>query len=115
MKGIRVLKNVRFKLIPLEMLHMFYAVMKAAALQRGTPTITGAAFEGYPVGKVHDAGYAIDVRVSDIEHPAQYASDIRKFLSAVSRHYAVLYGDSSHLDHIHIGFAWSYSSEAHGG
>ena len=115
MKVLRVERGVEFRKIPVEMLFMFHAVMKAADAQGVAPTITGAAYNGYPAGKVHDQGYAIDVRVRDVPDPASYAETIRSILGAVSPHYVVLYGDEGHRDHIHIGFAWAFSSEARGG
>ena len=106
--AIKVLENVRFKIIPYEMITMFEAILWAAERQGVEPTITGAAFENYPKGKVHDAGYAIDIRIVDIEKPHVYALEIENYLLAVSQHYKVLYGDPKHLDHIHIGFAWGF-------
>lgn len=108
---IEVLPNVRFKKIPVEMFAMFYAISRAAEEQGTYATITGAAYENYPKGKVHDRGYAIDVRVSGIPYPWQYASSIRSFLRAVSPYYVVLFGDPKHRNHIHIGFSWWFSLE----
>lgn len=108
-------KNVRFKIIPVEMIAMFDAILGAAAKQGCEPTITGASYESYPVGKVHDRGYAIDVRTFDIPDPKRYAQDIAIELGAVSPHFAVLYGDKQHCDHIHIGFAWFFSHDNQGG
>lgn len=113
--AIRVEKNVRFKIIPVEMIAMFEAILHAAAKQGVEPTITGAAYECYPKGKVHDQGYAIDVRTFNIPDPRLYAEDITIELGAVSPHFAVLYGDKQHRDHIHIGFAWYFSRDNQGG
>ena len=109
--AIKVLEKVRFKIIPREMLTMFGAILWAADRQGKEPTVTGAAYENYPKGKVHDQGYAIDVRIADIEKPYVYALDIENYLLAVSQHYKVLYGDPTHLDHIHIGFAWAFAHD----
>lgn len=109
--AIKIAENVRFKIIPLEMLDMFQAILNAATSQGVEPTITGAADENYPKGKVHDQGYAIDIRIADIPDPGQYAEDIAKKLRAVSPYYKVLYGDPAHLDHIHIGFSWYHSRD----
>jgi len=109
--AIKIEPQVRFKIIPFEMIKMFEAILFAAGNQGVEPTITGAAFEKYPKDKVHDQGYAIDVRVSDIPDRREYAHDIMRLLGAVSPHYKVLYGDKQHLDHIHIGFAWYFSRD----
>lgn len=109
--AIQIAKNVRFKKIPFEMIAMFDAISKAAAKQGCEPTITGAAYESYPKGKVHDRGYAIDVRTFDIPDPLAYAEDITIRLGSLSPHYTVLYGDVGHTDHIHIGFAWWFSRD----
>jgi len=109
--AIKIESQVRFKIIPFEMFKMFEVILSAAEEQGVEPTITGAAFEDYPKGKVHDQGYAIDVRVSDIPDPHLYADHIEQYLRAVSPHYKVLYGDPQHLDHIHIGFAWYFSRD----
>lgn len=108
---IKVEACVRFSKIPPEMLPMFHAIDIYAKQQGVAATITGAADENYPVGKVHDRGYAIDVRVYDIPAPWQYADSVRRYLRAVSPHYVVLFGDRKHLDHIHIGFSWWFSRE----
>lgn len=108
---IKVLENVRFRKIPDEMFAMFQAISKAAAEQNTEATITGAAYENYPKGKVHDRGYAIDVRVSGIPDPETYDASIKSFLRAVSPHYVVLYGDPKHRNHIHIGFSWWFAAE----
>lgn len=107
--AIRVAPGVQFKLIPVEMLDMFYSILNAAATQGVEPVITGAAGPEYPDGKVHDAGYAIDVRSSNLPSADTFAADVATYLGAVSPHYKVLYGDAEHTDHIHIGFAWWYS------
>lgn len=109
--AIKISENVRFKIIPVEMLSMFEAILNAAAKQGKEPTITGASYEAYPKGKVHDRGYAIDIRTFDIPDPHVYAEDITIELGAVSPHYVVLYGDERHTDHIHIGFSWFYSHD----
>lgn len=109
--AIQILPNVRFRLIPLEMMHMFWAISFAAAKQGIEPTITGAAYESYPQGKVHDRGYAIDVRTAGVPDPENYAYTIRRYLETVSPHYVVLYGDKQHLNHIHIGFAWWFATD----
>lgn len=107
--AINILPNVRFRIIPIEMQIMFNAIHHAAREQGIEPTITGAAYENYPKGKVHDRGYAIDVRVSGVPDPEMYADSIRRYLGAVSPHYVVLYGDREHRNHIHIGFSWWFS------
>jgi len=109
--AIKIKPQVRFKIIPFEMINMFDAILFAAEKQGVEPTITGAAFEDYPKGKVHDKGYAIDIRVIGIPDPKAYADEIERILRAVSPHYKVLYGDKQHLDHIHIGFAWYFSRD----
>jgi len=109
--AIKIEPQVRFKIIPFEMINMFEAILFAAGKQGVEPTITGAAFEDYPKGKVHDQGYAIDIRVFDIPDPGVYAHEIVQYLGTVSPHYKVLYGDPAHLDHIHIGFAWYFSRD----
>lgn len=107
--AIRVCENVRFKIVPVEMLDMFYAILNAAAIQGCEPVITGASYENYPKGKVHDRGYAIDIRVFDIPDQKLYADTIRLDLRTVSPYYVVLYGDPKHRNHIHIGFSWWFS------
>ena len=109
--AIQILPEVRFKIIPVEMIEMFYAILNAASIQGCEPTITGASFNGYPKGKVHDRGYAIDIRIHDIPDPKAYADEIRNELGIVDPHYVVLYGDPLHRDHIHIGFSWWYSHD----
>jgi len=109
--AIKIEPNVVFRIIPHEVIKMLSCILMAADFQDCDPTITGASDEHYPKGKVHDKGYAIDIRVSDIPDPKQYAEDIRECLRAVSPHYKVLYGDPEHLDHIHIGFAWYFARD----
>jgi len=109
--AIQIAATVRFKIIPVEMIEMFTAIIHAAAIQGCEPTITGASFENYPKGKVHDRGYAIDVRVREIPDPKAYADEIREELRVVDPHYTVLYGDPGHRDHIHIGFSWWYGHD----
>lgn len=107
--AINILPNVRFRIIPVEMIDMFYAILTAGVRQGIEPTITGAAYDHYPRGKVHDRGYAIDVRTFDVPDPGAYADSIRYDLRAVSPYYVVLYGDPKHRNHIHIGFSWWFS------
>ena len=108
---IQVEKGVRFRYIPYEMVVMFDALLACGKVQGVEPVITGAAYENYPVGKVHDQGYAVDVRTSNLPDPKGFAEGIDKVLRAVSPHYKVLYGDPSHLNHIHIGYSWFYAKK----
>jgi len=109
--AIKIEPNVVFRIIPLEMTKMFEAILFAAEAQGIEATITGASDEHYPKGKVHDQGYAIDVRILDVPDPWTYVAGIENYLRAVSPHYKVLYGDPEHLDHIHIGFAWYFARD----
>lgn len=109
--AIQVKDTVRFRQIPIEMIFMFRAVLQAARHQGFEPVITGAAEEGYPKGKVHDRGYAIDVRVWNVPDRQQFADEIESYLRVVDSHYVVLYGDPKHCDHIHIGFSWWFSHD----
>lgn len=109
--AIQIKSCVRFKIIPVEMLAMFTAILNAAEAQGVEPVITGAAYNGYPPGKVHDAGYAIDVRTSNIPDPQSFAESVDRYLRVVDSHYVVLYGDPKHRDHIHIGFSWWFSHD----
>ena len=108
---IQVLKNVRFKAIPYEMVAMFDALLAVGRVQGVQPVITGASYENYPVGKVHDQGYAIDVRTSNIPDVKGFVEGLRYTLGSLSPRYKVLYGDPTHLDHIHIGFSWYYAKK----
>ena len=108
---IQVLENVRFKVIPYEMVVMFDALLACGKVQGFQPVITGASDENYPVGKVHDQGYAIDVRTSNIPDVKAFVEGLHNCLGSLSPRYKVLYGDPSHLDHIHIGFSWHYAKK----
>lgn len=109
--AIRVGKNVRFKIIPYEMVAMFDCLLALGKALNVEPVITGAAYEDYPEGKVHDQGYGLDVRTANLPEPKDFADQLKRLLRAVSPHYKVLYGDEQHLDHIHIGFSWFYAEE----
>ena len=100
-----------FRCIPFEMLIAMYELLYAGELQNIEPVITGAADEHYPVGKVHDRGYAIDVRTSNLPDPQKFADQLSDRLGVVDPHFKVLYGDPAHLDHIHIGYSWWYSRD----
>ena len=104
-----IAENTRFKVIPYEMVVMFDALLACGKVHGVQPVITGAAYENYPKGKVHDQGYALDVRVRGLKDPAAFASGLRHALRAVGSHYKVLYGDPEHRNHIHIGFSWYYA------
>lgn len=104
-------KDVTFKHIPYEMVHMFMAILLAAERQGVQPVITGAAGTFYPEGKVHRMGYAIDVRTLNLKDPRPFVHDVETYLRTVSPYYKVLYGNDKHLDHIHIGFSWYYARE----
>jgi len=103
------LETVRFKVIPYEMVVMFDALLACGKVQGVQPVITGAGNENYPKGKVHDQGYAIDVRTSNLPNPAAFAEGLKYTLGSLSSRYKVLYGDPAHLDHIHIGFSWYFA------
>ena len=106
---IQVEKNVRFKYIPYEMVVIFDALLAVGKVHGVQPVITGAAYENYPIGKVHDQGYGLDVRVRGLKDPEAFAQGLRYALGTLSPHYKVLYGDTGHKTHIHIGFAWHYA------
>ena len=108
---IQVLENVRFKVIPYEMVVMFDALLACGKVQGFQPVITGAGNENYPIGKVHDQGYAIDVRTSNIPDVKAFVEGLHRTLGSLSPRYKVLYGDPKHLDHIHIGFSWYYAKK----
>jgi len=110
--AIEILPTVRFKKIPLELITVFEALLHVSILYGETPVITGAAYEGYPVGNVHDRGYAVDVRTRNLSDPQRFAEAVERYLWAVSPHYVVLYGDPAHRDHIHIGYAWYFSYDS---
>lgn len=109
--AIQIKGCVRFKIIPFEMLAVFKALILAGESQGVDPVITGASYENYPIGKVHDRGYAVDVRTSNLPNPAAFAISVSIQLGAVSPYYVVLYGDRQHCDHIHIGFSWWFSRD----
>jgi len=90
---------------------MFTALLTCGKVYGVQPAITGAAYEDYPLNKVHAEGYAIDVRIEGLRDARGFAEGLDKCLRAVSSHYKVLYGDVGHLDHIHIGFSWYYGRE----
>jgi len=108
---IQVKKGVVFKVIPYEVVLIFDALLAAGKVHGVQPVITGAGGENYPKGKVHDQGYAVDVRTSNLPDPKGFAEGIDKVLRAVSPHYKVLYGDPGHLNHIHIGYSWFYAKK----
>lgn len=106
---LQISENTRFKVIPYEMVIMFDALLACGKVHKVQPVITGASYENYPKGKVHDQGYGIDVGVKNLSNPKGFAADIKRVLGSLSPHYKVLYGDKKHLDHIHIGFSWYYA------
>lgn len=108
---IKIAENTRFKVIPYEMVVMFDALLAAGKVHGVQPVITGAGNENYPKGKVHDQGYALDVRVRNLKDPKAFAQGLRYALGSLSPRYKVLYGDPGHLDHIHIGFSWYYAKK----
>jgi len=93
------------------MVVMFDALLACGKVQGVQPVITGAAYENYPKGKVHDQGYAVDVSTSNLPDPRAFAEGLDKVLGSLSSRYKVLYGDPAHLDHIHIGFSWYYAKK----
>jgi len=106
---ITIRDNVRFEIIPFEMLGMFDAVLSAGCDQGINVEITGAGNENYPKGKVHAEGYAIDVSVQNIPDIERFVLYLNEFLGLLNPHYKVLWGDAGHLDHIHIGFSWYWA------
>jgi len=103
--------NVRFRYIPYEMVVMFDALLACGKVQGVQPVITGASYEDYPEDKIHGQGYAIDVRTSNLPDAKGFAEGLDKVLGSLSPHYKVLYGDSGHLNHIHIGYSWFYAKK----
>jgi hypothetical protein len=108
---IDVAPGVVFTKIAVEMIDVLIELDAISDAYGFRPVITGAGDTQYPKGKVHDMGYAIDVRTSNIKHPKRFVDDLREALGFLSPHYVVLYGDPAHKDHIHIGFSWWFSLE----
>jgi len=95
-------------MLPAELLPLLWLAFHWQVEHGETLTITGADDTIYPIGGIHQAGYAWDLRIHDIHAPAQLASWLLVQLKAIDKNYKVLYGDPGHLDHIHV--AWEGSS-----
>ena len=106
--AVKVLEQVRFDILTPELCALMELAFQWQRDKGETLTITGADRAIYPEGGVHQAGYAWDIRVFDIRHPAQLASFLLVELKKLDANYKVLYGSAGHTDHIHV--AWEGSS-----
>jgi len=102
--NILLLDTVKFKMITPSLI-VLLTVLSQAGTQFGcVPTITGAAFESYAPKGYHGKGYAWDIRTKDIKDPFGYAAWIMLELKKMCKRFRIVYGDSSHTDHIHVEY-----------
>ena len=68
------------------------------------PTITSGAEGHHMAGSLHPLGLAWDLRVRDLTDPAIVAQELREMLNLKEHDFDIVYGDSQHLDHIHVEY-----------
>ena len=95
--------NVHIGALSWPMIEASLAVWEAYQIEGVRPIMTGAADPSYPKGGVHDRGLAWDFRIWALRDPARVAEAIRGKLQDIDKRWVVLYGDSGHQDHIHVG------------
>lgn len=98
-----LLSTVRIKVIRREMV----PVLEALSIYEGSNhsvTITGWQDPTYRPDGAHADGRAIDLRTRDQKDPDLLAQYLKDALYPLSPHYIILWGDTGHLDHIHVGY-----------
>lgn len=103
-QSIGLLPVVRFKHVPRAFLVLIDAMLSAEAEFGLDAYITGAAYEKYPKGELHDQGFAWDIRIHNIEDRVGYVCFLHTRLKSVDSRFHILYGDVEHTDHIHVEY-----------
>jgi len=97
-------EGIWYKFIDYRFLHMARVVFRVYQKQDVIPTVTSAADGVHGPGSYHPDGLGWDFRVWGLSGLQAVADEIREELKTIDFHYDVVYGDSKHLDHIHIEF-----------
>ena len=66
-----------------------------------TPTITEAWRKGTGL---HPKNMAWDLRIWGLKNPKKVSDELREMLNIKTNDYDVVYGDKTHLDHIHVEY-----------
>lgn len=111
---LRIVPGVVIERLPRQLLWMLLEIDMAADECGEQVWISGCQEpKVYPEGKVHRMGYAVDLRVWNLIDPDTFVAHLRHELPE-SEHFKVLYGDEGHLDHIHVGYSWSFAGSERG-
>lgn len=102
--NIGLLPVVRFKHIPRAFLILVDAMLAAEDEFGITAYITGAAYEDYPEGGLHDQGYAWDIRIHNVADRVGYVCFLYTRLHSLDERFRIVYGDKDHTDHVHIEY-----------
>lgn len=97
-------EGIWYKFIDYRFLHMARVVYRVYQKQGVIPIVTSACDGQHMTGSYHPEGLAWDFRIWGLSDPQTAANEIREELKIIDFHYDVVYGDSKHLDHIHIEF-----------
>ena len=101
---IRCKKGVYIKFIDDRFLDMIRVVAWVYRSDKVVPVLTSACDGSHSRNSLHSQGLAWDWRIWGLEDVQKTAQEIRKTLQIIDPRYDVVYGDSKHLDHIHIEY-----------